>query len=90
VATPLAECERRDAKGLYARARAGQIPGFTGLDDPYEPPPSPALVLDTTGRSVEETADQVLQHLAQDGEGRERPSGGGQRSDVLGRSPAVR
>jgi len=90
VATPLAECERRDAKGLYARARAGQIPGFTGLDDPYEPPPTPELALDTTGRSVEETADRVLQYLAQSDAGRERPGGGGQRSDVLGRSPAVR
>jgi adenylyl-sulfate kinase len=43
VATPLAECERRDPKGLYARARAGTLPGFTGVDDPYEPPVAPEL-----------------------------------------------
>jgi adenylyl-sulfate kinase len=45
VATPLAECERRDPKGLYARARAGELRGFTGVDDPYEPPEAPEVVL---------------------------------------------
>src|ERR671927_970364 len=45
VATPLEECERRDPKGLYARARAGEITGLTGVDDPYEPPTAPDLVL---------------------------------------------
>src|SRR5919205_2254491 len=45
VATPLEECERRDPKGLYARARAGEITGLTGVDDPYEPPAAPELVL---------------------------------------------
>ena len=48
VATPLEECERRDVKGLYARARRGEITNFTGLDDPYEPPPHPELRIDTT------------------------------------------
>ena len=47
VSTPLAECERRDVKGLYARARAGEVKNFTGLDDPYEPPTRPALIIDT-------------------------------------------
>jgi bifunctional enzyme CysN/CysC len=45
VDTPLEECERRDPKGLYAKARAGEITGFTGIDDPYEPPEAPDLVL---------------------------------------------
>lgn len=46
VATPLEECERRDPKGLYARARAGELTGMTGIDDPYEPPAAPELVID--------------------------------------------
>lgn len=60
VATPLAECERRDVKGLYARARSGDLRGFTGIDDPYEAPRSPELVLDTTALSVKEATDRVL------------------------------
>lgn len=60
VATPLAECERRDRKGLYAKARAGLIPEFTGVSDPYEEPDDADLVLDTTGRDVEHCADEVL------------------------------
>jgi 3'(2'),5'-bisphosphate nucleotidase len=63
VATPLDECERRDVKGLYARARRGEIAQFTGLDDPYEPPESPELTIDTRGTSAEQAADQVLAHL---------------------------
>jgi len=54
VATPLAECERRDRKGLYARARRGEIPEFTGISSPYEPPQDADLVLDTTGTPVRE------------------------------------
>lgn len=64
VSTPLAECERRDAKGLYARARAGEVAHFTGLDDAYEPPSSPELTIDTTGLSVDEAAGTVLRYLA--------------------------
>jgi bifunctional enzyme CysN/CysC len=45
VATSLEECERRDPKGLYARARAGELPGLTGVDDPYEPPEAAEVVL---------------------------------------------
>jgi bifunctional enzyme CysN/CysC len=45
VATPLALCEDRDPKGLYARARAGELTGFTGVDDPYEPPEAPDVLL---------------------------------------------
>ncbi len=53
VATPLEECERRDRKGLYAKARAGLIPEFTGISDPYEEPDDADLVVDTTHLSVE-------------------------------------
>jgi adenylylsulfate kinase len=64
VATPLAECERRDVKGLYKRARAGQLASFTGLDDPYEPPVTPELRLDTTWLTVMQAADMVFSKLA--------------------------
>ncbi len=60
VSTPLEECERRDAKGLYARARRGEILHFTGIDDPYEPPERPELVLDTTGLSVDHAGARIL------------------------------
>jgi adenylylsulfate kinase len=52
VNAPLEVCERRDPKGLYARARAGQIPSFTGISDPYEPPLNPSLIVDTAHASV--------------------------------------
>ncbi|MFL0459397.1 adenylyl-sulfate kinase [Kytococcus sedentarius] len=67
VATPLEECERRDRKGLYARARAGQIPDFTGISSPYEAPPHPDLRVDTTGRTIEEVSAQVKDLLASRG-----------------------
>ena len=54
VATSLEECERRDVKGLYAKARSGEIPEFTGVSDPYEPPEDPELVVETEGRTPEE------------------------------------
>lgn len=60
VSTPLAVCEQRDPKGLYKKARAGEIKGFTGIDDPYEEPLEPELVLDGTERSAEELADEVI------------------------------
>ncbi len=59
VDTPVEECERRDPKGLYARARAGELKGFTGVDDPYEPPESPDVRL-TPDQSVASAADAVL------------------------------
>jgi adenylylsulfate kinase len=52
VNAPLEVCERRDPKGLYARARAGQIPSFTGISDPYEPPLNPSLIVDTARASA--------------------------------------
>jgi adenylylsulfate kinase len=61
VATPLDECERRDVKGLYARARRGEIKNFTGIDDPYETPENPELTLDTRALSVEECVVRVLE-----------------------------
>jgi adenylylsulfate kinase len=63
VATSLAACEDRDPKGLYKKARAGQIKGFTGIDDPYEAPEAAELVLDTEGRSVDESAHELLEAL---------------------------
>ncbi|HET6652625.1 MAG TPA: adenylyl-sulfate kinase [Nocardioides sp.] len=63
VATPLEECERRDRKGLYAKARAGEIPEFTGISSPYEEPADAAVRVDTTGRSIEDALDDVLDHL---------------------------
>jgi sulfate adenylyltransferase len=66
VATPLEECERRDRKGLYARARSGEIPEFTGISSPYEEPEDAAVRVDTTGRSIEECVDQVFARLRAD------------------------
>jgi adenylylsulfate kinase len=60
VATPLAECERRDVKGLYAKARRGEIRQFTGIDDPYEAPERAELVIDTSGMTVEDAGRKVL------------------------------
>ncbi|MGR6967519.1 adenylyl-sulfate kinase [Geodermatophilus sp. URMC 61] len=60
VATPLAECEARDRKGLYAKARAGEIPAFTGISDPYEAPTDAEVTIDTTGKDVDACARLVL------------------------------
>ena len=60
VATPLEECERRDVKGLYARARRGELRNFTGIDDPYEPPETPELTLDTRALSLAQCVAEVL------------------------------
>jgi adenylylsulfate kinase len=63
VDTPLDECERRDVKGLYARARRGEIRNFTGIDDPYEVPEHPELTLDTRALSVDQCVGRVLARL---------------------------
>jgi bifunctional enzyme CysN/CysC len=60
VATPVTECERRDPKGLYARARAGELKGLTGIDAPYEAPENPDLVVDTTGADIDQLVAQVI------------------------------
>jgi sulfate adenylyltransferase len=67
VATPLEECERRDRKGLYAKARRGEIPEFTGISSPYEVPADADLRIDTTGRTIEACRDVVLQALVKAG-----------------------
>jgi len=63
VKADLQTCEQRDVKGLYAKARAGQLKGFTGIDSPYEQPKSPNVLLDTTRQSVEESKDQLLRYI---------------------------
>jgi adenylylsulfate kinase len=65
VATPVEECERRDVKGLYEKARAGEIPEFTGVSDRYEEPVNPELRIDTTEHEPEESARLVVAKLAE-------------------------
>jgi len=60
VRCSIEECMKRDVKGMYRKAMAGEITGFTGVDDPYEEPPSPELVLDTDRETVEESVGKVL------------------------------
>jgi adenylylsulfate kinase len=64
---PLEVCEERDVKGLYAKARAGEIKGFTGIDDPYEPPSGPEVEIRTDELSVEESAQKVMDKLVESG-----------------------
>ena len=67
VNASLATCESRDPKGLYKKARAGEIKGFTGIDDPYEAPTAPELVLDSDGKGIEALADEVIAYLEKQG-----------------------
>jgi sulfate adenylyltransferase len=67
VATPLEECERRDRKGLYAKARAGILKQFTGISDPYEEPQDASLVLQTLGTTPDKLADEVIAYLRREG-----------------------
>jgi len=67
VATPIEVCEQRDRKGLYAKARAGLIKEFTGIDDPYEAPEQPEIQIDTTNISPDEAAQQILNYLSAQG-----------------------
>jgi sulfate adenylyltransferase len=67
VDTPIEICEERDVKGLYARARRGQITGFTGVDDPYEEPVNPEIILDTVNFSPEENARKIVDYLEAQG-----------------------
>ncbi|MEL7161436.1 MAG: adenylyl-sulfate kinase [Bacteroidota bacterium] len=66
VNTPLEVCEARDVKGLYAKARRGEIKGFTGIDSPYEPPTAPFLDLQTENRTVEQAAADLIAAIRQD------------------------
>lgn len=67
VSAPLDVCEGRDPKGLYKKARKGQIPNFTGVDSPYEAPEKPELILDTTGSTPEESADELIAYIVKHG-----------------------
>jgi adenylylsulfate kinase len=63
VDTPIEECEKRDVKGLYKKARAGEIKNFTGIDAPYETPMNPSLVLKTKDKSIEATIEEAIEHI---------------------------
>jgi sulfate adenylyltransferase len=67
VDTPIEVCEQRDSKGMYARARRGEIKGFTGVDDPYEPPVDPEITLDTVRHTPEENARKIISYLEEKG-----------------------
>jgi len=67
VDAPLEVCESRDPKGLYKKARAGEIKGFTGIDDPYEAPLSPELVLSAAEKTPDVLADEIMTYLQQQG-----------------------
>ena len=67
VDAPIEVCEKRDPKGLYKKARAGEIKGFTGIDDPYEPPLHAELVLDASTKDAETLADEVIAYLEKSG-----------------------
>jgi len=67
VNTPLEECERRDVKGIYLKARRGEIKNFTGIDDPYEAPVQPELVIDTVANSAEDNARLIVKYLEERG-----------------------
>ena len=61
ISTSLLECEHRDTKGLYEKARRGEVKGFTGIDSPYEAPDNPDIIIDTQNRTVEECVHMILQ-----------------------------
>ena len=64
VDTPIEVCESRDVKGLYAKARAGELPNFTGISSPYEAPVNPEIRIDTTQTSAESAADLIIDYLS--------------------------
>ncbi len=61
VSTPIEECEKRDVKGLYAKARRGEIKEFTGVSAPFEPPLNPSISIDTSKFSVEQSVEKLLE-----------------------------
>ena len=63
ISTSIEECEKRDVKGLYKKARDGEIKNFTGIDSPYEPPENAEVTVDTTGKSIEESAEEIINYL---------------------------
>lgn len=62
---PIEICEQRDVKGLYAKARTGEIPNFTGISSPYEPPHKPELVIDTGNQALEDCVETVINYLSE-------------------------
>ena len=67
VDTPLDVCESRDTKGMYAKARRGEIKDFTGIDDPYESPENPEITLDTVNKTVDENVRAMVDYLLERG-----------------------
>jgi len=67
VATPLQVCEQRDTKGLYAKARKGLLKGFTGIDDPYEKPERPEIMLDTSQNTIKDEVEAIISYLRNQG-----------------------
>jgi len=67
LSTSLEECERRDPKGLYVKARKGEIREFTGIDSPYEPPIAPQITIDTAKQEIGKSIDQILRYLENKG-----------------------
>ena len=67
VAASLETCEGRDVKGLYKKARAGEIPEFTGISAPYEAPEKPELLIDTNGQTVDQSVEELLAYLSEKG-----------------------
>ena len=67
VSAPLELCEQRDPKGLYKKARAGEIPHFTGIDSPYETPEREHIILNTTVLTAEQCADQLVEYMVDNG-----------------------
>ena len=63
IATSLQECEQRDVKGLYKKARQGEVKDFTGIDSPYEPPENPEVIIDTQDKSVSDCVQQILEKV---------------------------
>ena len=63
INTPLDVAEKRDVKGLYAKARLGELKNFTGIDSPYEPPQNPDLIIDTISNSIDEAAEKIIKKL---------------------------
>ena len=69
IDTPLYIAEDRDVKGLYAKARSGQLKNFTGIDSPYEPPKNPDIHITTTTMSIDEAAEQIIKYVTEEKRG---------------------
>ena len=67
VSTPLSKCEERDTKGLYAKARSGELKGFTGIDDPYQEPQNAEITIDTSGMTPDESIQMIILYLEKNG-----------------------